>query len=211
MDWLTVALPKGALFPGAVDLFKKVGLAPESLRSESRRLLVEHPSVKVRFMLLRASDVPTYVEYGAAEMGVVGKDMLREQDKDLYEPLDLKYGHCSLVTAGPSGTYTPGDREGWTQIRVATKYPRITERYFSEKGVHVEIIKLYGSIELAPLVGLSEIIVDLTASGRTLKENHLEVLDTIMESTARLIVNRAGLKLKFQRIHEVIEALKGVV
>ncbi|MBI5197821.1 MAG: ATP phosphoribosyltransferase, partial [Nitrospirae bacterium] len=168
------------------------------------------PKESIQFMILRAFDVPTYVEYGAADLGVVGKDMLLEQEKDLYEPLDLKFGRCSLVVAGPMGTYRPGEIE-WTRVRVATKYPRLTEKYFSGRGVHAEIIKLYGSIELAPLAGLSEIIVDLSATGRTLKENRLEILDTIFESTARLIVNRASLKLKFARIQQVIRLLKEAV
>jgi len=211
MERLTIALPKGTLFPPAIQLFQKAGLAPEELEAGTRKLMIDYPSEGVRFMILRASDVPTYVEYGAADLGVVGEDMILEQAKDLYEPLDLKFGRCSLVVAGPTGVYLPGDQEEWTRIRVATKYPRMTERYFSGKGIHAEIIKLYGSIELAPMVGLSEIIVDLSATGRTLKENHLDVIDTILESTARLIINRASLKLKYARVHQVIRALKEAI
>jgi ATP phosphoribosyltransferase len=207
MERLTIALPKGALFTPAVHLFEKVGLAPETLQRESRKLMVENPEKSIHFMILRASDVPTYVEYGAADLGVVGKDMLLEQEKDLYEPLDLKFGRCALVVAAPVDAYRIEEQAKWTRLRVATKYPRITEKYFTGKGVHAEIIKLYGSIELAPQAGLSEIIVDLAATGKTLKENNLEILATIVESTARLIVNRASLKLKFRRIQEMIRIL----
>lgn len=208
LEPLTIAIPKGVLYHPTARFFEKVGLAPATLQEESRKLILDHPEQSLQFMILRASDVPTYVEYGAADLGIVGKDMLLEQEKDLYEPLDLLYGRCTMVVAAPQGSYRPGEHEGWTHIRVATKYPRMTERYFSGKGVHAEIIKLYGSLELAPLAGLSEIIVDLTATGRTLKENHLEILDTIVESTARLIVNRASLKLKYARVQQVIRLLK---
>ncbi|MBI5197723.1 MAG: ATP phosphoribosyltransferase, partial [Nitrospirae bacterium] len=135
MEPLTIALPKGTLFSPATRFFEKVGLAPAALEKETRKLMVENPKESIQFMMLRASDVPTYVEYGAADLGVVGKDMLLEQEKDLYEPLDLKFGRCSLVVAGPMGAYRPGEIE-WTRVRVATKYPRLTEKYFSGRGVH---------------------------------------------------------------------------
>jgi len=160
-------------------------------------------------MFIRAIDVPTYVEHGAADIGIVGKDVLLEQDhRDLYEPLDLKFGFCRIVIAEAKGKEKRPVSKGWTKIRIATKYPRITERYFSQKGIPVEIIKLYGSIELAPLAGLAEQIVDLSSSGRTLRENHLVEVEEITGSTARLVVNRASLKIKYHGIGELIRKLQ---
>ena len=164
---------------------------------------------KFKFIFIRAIDVPTYVEHGAADIGIVGKDVLLEQDhRDLYEPLDLKFGFCRIVIAEAKGKEKRPVSKGWTKIRIATKYPRITERYFSQKGIPVEIIKLYGSIELAPLVGLAEQIVDLSSSGRTLRENHLVEVEEITGSTARLVVNRASLKIKYPGIGELIRKLQ---
>jgi ATP phosphoribosyltransferase len=162
-------------------------------------------------MAVRATDVPTYVEYGCADLGVVGKDTLLEQDKDLYEPLDLKFGYCRMVVAEPKALREADDPANWSNIRVATKYPHVTERYFAAKGIQVELIKLYGSIELAPLVGLSERIVDLVSSGATLRDNGLVEVETIAEITSRLIVNRASLKTKHQRISRIIAELEQVV
>jgi ATP phosphoribosyltransferase len=162
----------------------------------------------MRYMIVRATDVPTYVEYGCADLGIVGKDTLLEQEKDLYEPLDLKFGFCRMVVAEPAELSRNDDPAGWTSIRIATKYPNFTEKYFNGKGVQVEIIKLYGSIELAPLVGLSERIVDLVSTGETLKQNGLVEVETIAEITTRLIVNRASLKTKHKRITEIIEGLE---
>ena len=162
-------------------------------------------------MAVRATDVPTYVEYGCADMGVVGKDTLLEQGKDLYEPLDLHFGYCRLAVAEPKELRQTDDPANWSNIRVATKYPNITERYFAGKGIQVEIIKLYGSIELAPLVGLSERIVDLVSTGATLRENGMVEVETIAEITSRLIVNRASLKTKHARIARIIEDLERVV
>jgi ATP phosphoribosyltransferase len=162
----------------------------------------------MRYMIVRATDVPTYVEYGCADLGIVGKDTLLEQEKDLYEPLDLRFGYCRMVVAEPAELSRNDDPAWWTSIRIATKYPNFTEKYFTRKGVQVEIIKLYGSIELAPLVGLSERIVDLVSSGETLKQNGLVEVETIAEITTRLIVNRASLKTKHKRITEIIEGLE---
>ena len=158
-------------------------------------------------MIIRPSDVPTYVEYGAADVGVVGKDMLLEQDRDVYEPLDLKFGRCRLAIAAKKGHKV---RERLSaKLRVATKYPNVTERYYNQKGIPVEIIKLYGSIELAPVVELADRIVDLVSTGRTLKANDLEEVEVIAESTARLIVNRASLKMKYGEISELMARLNG--
>ena len=150
--------------------------------------------------------MPTYVEYGCADIGVVGKDTLLEQNKDLYEPLDLKFGYCRMVVAEPKALQQQDDPASWSNIRVATKYPNVTERFFAAKG-----IKLYGSIELAPLVGLSERIVDLVSTGGTLKANGMVEVETIAEITSRLIVNRASLKTKHRRISRILDGLETVI
>jgi ATP phosphoribosyltransferase len=185
-------------------------------------LTVDLPEQKLRLMIIRAVDVPTYVEYGAADIGIVGKDQLLEQNREVYEPLDLGFGRCRVVLAQPSTEANEGGRGQGpgdtrrpaplsTKVRVATKYPNITERFFLEKGVPVEIIKLYGSIELAPLVGLADQIVDLSDTGETLRQHGLEVVEGIAGSTARLIVNRASLKMKHERIKSLIRDIKQAV
>lgn len=210
-DWITFALPKGRIMQDSMALFARIGITCPEMEEGSRKLVFENPASKYRFMAVRATDVPTYVEYGCADLGVVGKDTLLEQEKDLYEPLDLKFGYCRLVVAEPAELRREDDPANWSNIRVATKYPNITERYFTAKGVQVELIKLYGSIELAPLVGLSERIVDLVSTGATLRENGLVEVETIAEVTSRLIVNRASLKTKHRRVIEIIEGLEKVV
>lgn len=204
---ITVALSKGKLLEPAIALFKKAGYAGKSLSAGSRRLIIECPDTGVTLMIVRPSDVPTYVEYGAADVGVVGKDMLLEQNLDVYEPMDLKFGRCRLSVAAKKGQ-TVRERLS-AKLRVATKYPNITERYYNQKGIPVEIIKLYGSIELAPVVDLADRIVDLVSTGRTLKAHDLEEVEVIAESTARLIVNRASLKLKHGEISELMARLNG--
>jgi ATP phosphoribosyltransferase len=203
---ITVALSKGKLLGPTIELFRKAGIADGDLSAESRRLVFPCAKTDTTLLIVRPSDVPTYVEYGAADAGVVGKDMLLEQDRDVYEPLDLQFGACRISVAGLRG-HELGDRLS-SKIRVATKYPNIAERYFNEKGVPVEIIKLYGSIELAPLVGLADRIVDLVSSGRTLKAHNLVEVEVIADSTARLIVNRASLKMKYGSIIQLITRLK---
>lgn len=207
---LTIALPKGRLFQDAVNLFTKVDFDMVAL-GQGRRLIFEDPEQGVHFLILRPVDIPTYVEYGAADVGIVGKDILEEGERDVYEPLDLKFGLCRLVVAQPR--HRPRERllTDWSYIRVATKFPRITERYFSGKGVPVEIIHLSGSIELAPLVGLCECIVDLVETGRTLTENGLMQVEEIMPITARLIVNRASQKTKYEQVTDLINRLKPVI
>lgn len=205
-DALTIALSKGKLLEPALALFKRAGYLNQHISVDGRRLVFECPETGVTILIVRPSDVPTYVEYGAADVGVVGKDMLLEQDRDVYEPLDLKFGSCKIVVAALRGQ---GVQERLSsKIRVATKYPNITERHFNQKGIPVEIIKLYGSIELAPIVGLADRIVDLVSSGRTLKAHNLVEAEVITESTARLIVNRASLKMKHALITNLIARLK---
>ena len=207
-NFITIAIPKGRILQDSVALFRKIGIDCEELLGDTRKLIFENRSQRMRYMIVRATDVPTYVEYGCADLGIVGKDTLLEQEKDLYEPLDLRFGFCRMVVAEPAELSRNDDPAGWTSIRIATKYPNFTERYFTRKGVQVEIIKLYGSIELAPLVGLSERIVDLVSTGETLKQNGLVEVETIAEITTRLIVNRASLKTKHKRITEIIEGLE---
>jgi ATP phosphoribosyltransferase len=207
-DYITIAIPKGRILDESVAMFKKIGIDCEELLGNSRKLIFENPVQRMRYMIVRATDVPTYVEYGSADLGIVGKDTLLEQEKDVYEPLDLKFGYCRMMVAEPAGLANDDDPAKWSNIRIATKYPNVTEKYFAGKGVQVEIIKLYGSIELAPLVGLSERIVDLVSTGETLKQNGLVEVETIAEITTRLIVNRASLKTKHKRITQIIEGLE---
>jgi len=208
---IAIALPKGRLLPEAIKLFEATGIEGLEGLMESRRLLCEDVTGAYRFMVLRPADIPTYVEYGATDMGVVGKDILLEQERDVYEPLDLKFGACRLVVAQPKNLQQRWSPGGFSSVRVATKYPKLAERYFSQHGVQVEIIRLSGSIELAPLVGLCERIVDLVDTGRTLQENDLEEVEEIATATARLIVNRAALKTKHQQVRDLIDRLQAVV
>lgn len=208
---LTIAIPKGRILTESIELFAKIGIHLESMLEDSRKLIFEYPDQNLRALIVRATDVPTYVEYGCADLGIVGKDTLLEQDKDLYEPLDLGFGYCRMMVAEPAGLAKDDDPSRWSHIRVATKYPHIAEKYFAAKGVQAEIIKLYGSIELGPLVGLSERIVDLVSTGETLRQNGLVEVETIAEITTRLVVNRASLKTKHQRIRGIIDGLEKVI
>ena len=193
-DRLTLALPKGRLLEDALELLREVGV--EGVDQDSRRLIFDDPRQGLRLLFLKPSDVPAYVIYGAAHLGIVGKDILLEQEPDVYEPLDLGFGLCRLVVAEPRELREHDDPSKWSWVRVATRYPRMTERYFAERGIQVELVRLDGSIELAPLVGLAERIVDLVQSGATLRANGLVEVAEIMRSTARLIVNRASMKTR---------------
>ncbi|OGB90303.1 MAG: ATP phosphoribosyltransferase [candidate division NC10 bacterium RIFCSPLOWO2_12_FULL_66_18] len=207
-DLIAVALPTGRLFRDAVKLFADLGATGVEALRESRRLTAEDPARGLRFLALKAVDIPIYVEHGAADMGIVGKDLLLEQGRDVYEPLDLGFGACRLVVAEPASLRSRDDPRAWSCLRVATKYPRLTERHFSQKGIQVEIVHLSGSIELAPAMGLAERIVDLVATGRTLRENGLVEVEEVQKASARLIVNRASLKTRYRAIQAVIEALR---
>lgn len=206
---LTIALSKGKLMESALDLFRRAGYAITGLSGESRRLIFVSPENDMTFLIVRPSDVPTYVEYGGADAGIVGKDVLMEQDSDVYEPLDLGFGACRISVAALQGSGS-NDRLS-SKIRIATKYPRISERYFNMRGIPVEIVKLYGSIELAPVVGLADRIVDLVETGSTLKAHDLAEVEVIAQSSARFIVNRASLRLKQEPLMALIRKLRSVV
>ncbi len=203
---LTLALPKGRLLEPAVGLLAGMGI--RTLDADTRRLLIRDDAAGLRFIFLKPVDIPTYVEYGAADLGIVGKDILLEREPDVYEPVDLGFGFCRLVVAEPRELWERDDPAKWSWVRVATKYPALTERYFSERGIQVEMVRLDGSIELAPQVGLAERIVDLVQSGETLRANGLVEVAEIVTSTARLIVNRASLKTAHARVNALIAAMR---
>ncbi|MBI1818707.1 MAG: ATP phosphoribosyltransferase [Nitrospirae bacterium] len=209
-DWLTIAVSKGRLLNESVTLLNKIGIAHKELLPGDRRLLFELPRQKVRLLLVRAGDVPTYVEYGAADIGIAGKNVLLEDEKEIFEPLDLKFGFCRIILAEPIGVELTRKKRP-SKLRVATKYPNISEKFFSQKGIPVELIRLGGSIELAPMLGLSDQIIDLVSTGATLKAHHLKIAEEIAVSTARLIVNRASFKLKHQRVYAFIDEIRSVL
>ena len=203
---LTLALPKDRLLDGALELLGELGV--EGVDAESRKLIFTDPRRRLRLLFLKPADVPAYVTYGAADLGIVGKDILLEQEPDVYEPLDLGFGFCRLVVAEPRDLWERDDPAKWSWVRVATKYPRLTEQYFSDRGIQVEIVHLDGSIELAPLVGLAERIVDLVQTGETLRANGLVEVAEIVRSTARLIVNRASMKTEHAAVTGLIDELR---
>lgn len=207
MQYLTIALPKGKLFYLAKDLFAKVGFVADNLEEKSRKLVITNEELKLKFIIAKTADVPTYVEHGAADIGVIGKDVLMEAQKDVYELLDLGFGRCHLMMAVPKDKKR-AKLTDYTHTRVATKFPNVAKQFFTSKGMQMEYIKMNGSIELGPIVGLSESIVDIVETGTTLRENNLEEIAFIAEASARLIANRASFKLKFDRISKLVNALE---
>jgi ATP phosphoribosyltransferase len=209
---ITIALSKGRIFEETLPLLAAAGIVPDEDPEKSRKLIIgaNHPTV--RLIIVRASDVPTYVQYGAADMGVAGRDVLIEHGgTGLYQPLDLKIARCRMMVAAPEGfDYANAVRQG-ARLKVATKYIKTAREHFAAKGVHVDLIKLYGSMELAPLVGLSDAIVDLVSSGATLKANRLTAVEHILDISSRLIVNQAALKLKRATLQPIIDAFRSVV
>lgn len=210
MEYLTIALPKGKLFTPSAELLAKIGYTAEGLSEKSRKLVIVNEEKKIKFIITKTADLPTYVEYGAADIGIIGKDVLLEEGKDVYELLDLKYGACHLMMAVPEALLKEKLTD-YAHMRVATKFPRIAEQYFTDKGIQMEFIKLNGSIELGPMVGLAEIIVDIVETGRTLKENNLVEIARIADATARFIANRVSFKMKFDRIHQMVEDMQKIV
>ncbi|WML30091.1 ATP phosphoribosyltransferase [Neobacillus sp. OS1-32] len=205
-DFLTMAMPKGRIFEEAVELLRKAGykLPPEF--DDSRKLILDVPEESLRFILAKPMDVATYVEHGVADVGIAGKDVLLEEERDVYELLDLKISPCYLAVAG-----LPNTKMNDVAPRVATKYPNVAEAYFREQGEQVEIIKLNGSIELAPIIGLSDRIVDIVSTGRTMKENGLVEYERIVDVTSRLIVNPVSYRIKDGQIDELVRRLHNVV
>ncbi len=210
MDFLTIALPKGTLYKPSLKLLKEVGLDVSEMEGDTRKMIFVDEEAKTKYIICRPTDIPTFVEYGAADIGFVGKDTIVEQKKDVYELLDLKYGSCRFVVAVPAALKDKR-LEDFGQARVATKFPGVAENYFRSRGLQVEIIKLHGNIELAPMVGLSEMIVDIVSSGRTLRENNLVEVEQIFNSTTRLIANRVSHRMKYQRINPIMDKLRDIV
>ncbi|HWP01747.1 MAG TPA: ATP phosphoribosyltransferase [Methylococcus sp.] len=204
---LTLAVSKGRIYDEALPLLAEAGIVTTVDPDKSRKLILPTSRDDVRLLIVRAADVPTYVEYGAADLGIAGKDVLVEYEGEgLYEPLDLGIARCRLMTAARQGVVWSGHR-----LRVATKYVATAKRFFARRGVQAEIIKLYGSMELAPLVGLAECIVDLVDTGNTLRANGLEPRDLIMEVTSRLVVNKAAMKMKHRVVSELVDHLGNIV
>ena len=211
IESITFALAKGRLAKHTLSLLEKIGITCEEMKDEkTRKLIFTNEELKLRFFLAKPSDVPTYVEYGAADIGIVGKDTILEESRKLYEVYDLKVGNCKMCVCGPAS-----DKEKLQHhelIRVATKYPNIARDYFfNKKHQTVEIIKLNGSVELAPIVGLAEVIVDIVETGATLKENGLQVLEEVCPLSARMVVNQVSMKMENERIRKLIEDLRRVL
>ena len=208
MAMLTIALSKGRVFDETLPLLAAAGIAPAEDPETSRKLIIDSNRPDVRFIIVRASDVPTYVQRGAADLGVSGKDVLLEHGGEgLYQPVDLGIGRCRMVVAAKTSFDYEGALKRGARLSVATKYVMTAREHFAAKGMHVDLIKLYGSMELAPLVGLADAIVDLVSSGKTLKANGLVAVEEIMAISARLIVNPAALKLKRDSVQPVLDAL----
>jgi ATP phosphoribosyltransferase len=212
MSGITIALSKGRIFEETLPLLAAAGIVPAEDPEKSRKLIIATNRADVRVVIVRASDVPTYVQYGAADMGIAGKDVLLEHGgAGLYQPLDLQIAKCRMCVAAPAGfDYAAAVRRG-ARLRIATKYTTVAREHFAGKGVHVDLIKLYGSMELAPLAGLAEAIVDLVSSGSTLKANNLLEVEEIMDISARLVVNQASLKMKRELLQPVISAIEGAI
>jgi ATP phosphoribosyltransferase len=205
---LTIALPKGRVLDEAIALFGEAGLDLSSVKDGSRRLAFDLPRAGLRVLVVRDADVPTYVDWGAAELGVAGRDVLLEHERDLYEPLDLGLGRCRMVVAAPLG---PSRQGAHAQARYGTKFPRVTERWLAERGLVADVIRLSGSVELGPLVGLCDRIVDIVSSGETLRQHGLFEVETIFAVSARLVVNRAAMKLRGDEIRALVERLERAI
>lgn len=209
---LTLALSKGRIFDETLPLLKAAGIEVTEDPEKSRKLILGTNQPEVRVVLVRATDVPTYVQYGGADLGVAGKDILLEHGgQGLYQPLDLRIAKCRMsVAVRADFDYAAAVKQG-SRIRVATKYVGVARDHFAEKGVHVDLIKLYGSMELAPLTGLADAIVDLVSTGSTLKANHLVEVEQIMQISSRLVVNQAALKLKREALRQIIDAFSTAI
>lgn len=201
-DAIVLAIPKGRILAKVTPILERYGVDTGDVLADDRRLVRRCPRTSLRFLLLKPDDVPTYVEYGAADVGIVGRDILAEREYDLYEPLDLGIGRCRMVVAGFADRPLPTDRP----VRVATKFPNVARRHFAARGVPAELILVQGSVETAPLVGLSDVIVDLVESGETLRQNGLVVREPILDVSSILVVNRLAYKLQLEPIRALIAA-----
>jgi ATP phosphoribosyltransferase len=209
---LKIALSKGRILEEGLPLLAKAGIVPREDPAKSRKLILDTNLDNVQLVIIRASDVPTYVQYGAADLGMAGKDVLMEYGGDgLYELLDLKIAACRMMVAEPARLAQQDDPKKWTRLRIATKYPAITRRHFAAKGIQTDIIKLYGSMELAPLVGLSDRIVDLVGTGKTLKANGLVEVEHIADISAWLVANKASMKMKHAAVKDLVDRLASAV
>ena len=204
---ISIALSKGRLFDEILKLFQTVNIELIGSKLRSRKLVLQDRERQFQFFLLKPADVPTYVEYGVADVGIAGRDVLLESKVDVHQPLDLKIGQCSMVVAGVKGTAKEDYRE-LSAVRIATKYPRITTEYFTQRGIPVEIIYLSGSVELAPVLGLAERIVDLVSTGQTLADNGLQIIEKICDISACLVVNRASYQIKYRAVTGLIKLLE---
>jgi len=205
-----IAVPKGRILEDIRPLFEEVGIQLPDTRKESRRMVFDDPGSDFRFFMLRGSDVPTYVEAGVADLGIAGLDVLEENKFSFYMPVDLKVGACTMCVIGKEGD-DPSFRRNGRSLRVATKFPNIAKQYFAEKGIPVELINLHGNIELAPLMGLADCVVDLVATGETLRKNGLKAYHRFLDVSARLVCNRASYRLRFAELKPLFEQLTEVV
>jgi ATP phosphoribosyltransferase len=209
---ITIALSKGRILEEGLPLLARAGVTPAEDPEKSRKLILDTNLPEVKIVIIRAADVPTYVQYGAADLGIAGKDVLMEYDGGgLYELLDLKIAACRLMVAEPASLASRDDPQKWTRLRIATKYPHITQRHFAAKGIQTDIIKLYGSMELAPLVGLSDRIVDLVGTGKTLKANGLVEVEHIADISAWLVANKASMKMKHGPLQALIDRIANTI
>ena len=206
MDYINIAISKGRLTNKAFDILTSLEIYFEDYHPESRKLIFTSEQKRVRVVSVKADDVPIYVEQGAADLGISGKDVLMESGADVYELMDLGFGKCQFVVAARKDSMNFGDKK----LKVATKYPNAAKKFFNDKGIPIEIIKLNGSVELAPLMGLSDVIVDIVETGKTLKENGLIILEEISKVSARLIINKVSLKTKAQQINEIVRGLERI-
>ncbi|MCR4347074.1 MAG: ATP phosphoribosyltransferase [Sulfuricaulis sp.] len=209
---LNIALSKGRILEEGLPLLERAGIRPAENPLKSRKLILDTNLPEVKLTIIRAADVPTYVQFGAADLGIAGKDVLMEYEGDgLYELLDLKIARCRMMVAEPKSLASRDDPDSWTRLRIATKYVKTTQRHFAAKGIQTDIIKLYGSMELAPLVGLSDRIVDLVDTGNTLKANGLAEVEHIADISAWLVANRASMKMKHQALKSLVDQLEKAV
>ena len=210
---LSIAIPKGYLFKSNVEILKKAGYDTDGLLRDDRKLFVYTKKGNMRFVIARPMDVPVYVEHGACDIGLAGKDVLVEKEGNVFELLDLKTGKCRLMLATLKDCIekVKNNYEHFGSVRVATKYPNITRKYFDDKGMQVEIIKLHGSVELAPILGVADEILDITATGKTLKENDLVEMESIMISTTRLIANIVSYRVKYKLINDFVNRIRKVI